>query len=51
MLSADHQSRDNMTAITVTPGEAFHNKFGKYKHDDMIGMKFGSKVWRVDTVS
>ncbi|EKD03910.1 hypothetical protein A1Q2_01923 [Trichosporon asahii var. asahii CBS 8904] len=36
-------SRDNMTAITVTPGASFHNKFGMYKHDDMIGMKYGSK--------
>lgn len=33
-----------MTAITVTPGASFHNKFGMYKHDDMIGMKYGSKV-------
>lgn len=33
-----------MTAVTVTRGEEFHNKFGKYKHDDMIGMRFGSKV-------
>ncbi|TXT11007.1 hypothetical protein VHUM_01758 [Vanrija humicola] len=37
-------SRDNMTAITVTPGEFFHNKFGRYSHDDMIGVKFGSKL-------
>lgn len=33
-----------MTAITVTPGEFFHNKFGRYSHDEMIGVKFGSKV-------
>ncbi|KAL1410132.1 tRNA (adenine-N(1)-)-methyltransferase catalytic subunit trm61 [Vanrija albida] len=37
-------SRDNMTAITVTPGEFFHNKFGRYSHDEMIGVKFGSKM-------
>ncbi|WOO78856.1 tRNA (adenine(58)-N(1))-methyltransferase catalytic subunit TRM61 [Vanrija pseudolonga] len=37
-------SRDNMTAITVTPGEFFHNKFGRYSHDEMIGVKFGSKL-------
>lgn len=44
------QTRDSMTAITVTPGEVFHNKFGRYPHDDFIGMKYGSKVcpdaWR-----
>ncbi|KAK8861271.1 hypothetical protein IAR55_002090 [Kwoniella newhampshirensis] len=37
-------SRDNMTAITVTPGESFHNKFGRYSHDDIVGQKFGSKM-------
>ncbi|CAK9786663.1 tRNA methyltransferase complex GCD14 subunit [Cutaneotrichosporon oleaginosum] len=37
-------SRDNMTAITVTKGQTFHNKFGKYAHDEMIGIKFGSKM-------
>ncbi|KAL7423500.1 tRNA (adenine-N(1)-)-methyltransferase catalytic subunit trm61 [Cryptotrichosporon argae] len=36
--------RDAMAAITVTPGAVFHNKYGKYKHDDMIGVKFGSKM-------
>lgn len=35
-----------MTAITVTKGQTFHNKFGKYSHDEMIGIKFGSKVRR-----
>lgn len=33
-----------MTAIKVTAGENFHNKFGKYSHDAMIGLQFGSKV-------
>lgn len=33
-----------MVAITIEPGEVFHNKFGKYVHDDFIGVKFGSKV-------
>jgi tRNA (adenine57-N1/adenine58-N1)-methyltransferase len=40
------QSRDNMVAITITPGEVFHNKYGRYPHDDFIGVKFGSKVRR-----
>ncbi|WWD16829.1 hypothetical protein CI109_101261 [Kwoniella shandongensis] len=42
--STSSLARDNMTAITVTPGESFHNKFGRYFHDDMIGHKFGSKM-------
>lgn len=33
-----------MVALTVTPGEILHNKFGRYRHEDMIGMKYGSKV-------
>ena len=30
--------------ITVTRGQRFHNKFGMYAHDDIIGQKFGAKV-------
>lgn len=33
-----------MTAITITPGETFHNKYGRYPHDMLIGQKYGSKV-------
>jgi tRNA A58 N-methylase Trm61 len=33
-----------MVAVTVTPGEVFHNKFGRYPHEEFIGQKFGSKV-------
>ncbi|RXK35687.1 hypothetical protein M231_07060 [Tremella mesenterica] len=33
-----------MTSFTVTPGDTFHNKFGRYAHNDMIGVKFGSKL-------
>jgi tRNA (adenine57-N1/adenine58-N1)-methyltransferase len=38
------QVRTEMLAITVTRGAKVHNKFGQYPHDDMIGMKYGSKV-------
>ncbi len=45
ITAADHiQSRDNMLSVIVSPGEVFHNKYGRYAHDDMIGQKFGSKV-------
>lgn len=33
-----------MTAITIKKGQVLHNKFGRYRHEDMIGMKYGSKV-------
>lgn len=37
-------TRDFLKAITVTPGEVFHNKFGRYSHDTLIGVKYGTKV-------
>ncbi|ADV25205.1 tRNA (adenine(58)-N(1))-methyltransferase catalytic subunit TRM61 [Cryptococcus gattii E566] len=39
-----YMARDNMTAITIVPGETFHNKYGRYPHDMLIGQKYGSKV-------
>ncbi|KAK4688101.1 tRNA (adenine57-N1/adenine58-N1)-methyltransferase catalytic subunit, partial [Tremellales sp. Uapishka_1] len=39
-----YMARDNMVAINITPGEVFHNKFGMYKHDELVGVKYGSKV-------
>lgn len=33
-----------MVAVKVEQGGVFHNKFGRYRHQDMIGMKYGSKV-------
>ncbi|WVW79848.1 hypothetical protein I302_101818 [Kwoniella bestiolae CBS 10118] len=43
-IEAGDLSRDNMTAITITPGEVIHNKYGRYVHDDLIGQKFGTKL-------
>jgi tRNA (adenine57-N1/adenine58-N1)-methyltransferase len=40
------QTRESLQAITVEKGQIFHNKWGKYRHDDMIGRKYGSKVRR-----
>ncbi|TYJ56186.1 hypothetical protein B9479_003030 [Cryptococcus floricola] len=39
-----YMARDNLSAITVQPGEYLHNKYGRYAHDAFIGQKFGSKV-------
>ncbi len=38
------QKRDFIQAITITRGQVIHNKFGKYPHDALIGVKFGSRV-------
>ncbi|WVQ83490.1 hypothetical protein IAT38_005631 [Cryptococcus sp. DSM 104549] len=43
-IEAGDLARGNLTAIIATPGETFHNKYGRYSHDDIIGCKFGSKV-------
>jgi tRNA (adenine57-N1/adenine58-N1)-methyltransferase len=39
-----YMTRDILKAITITPGEVFHNKFGRYTHDSLVGQKFGSKI-------
>lgn len=41
------QTRENLLAITITPGQVHHSKWGRYAHDDMVGMRFGSRVSRV----
>jgi len=38
-----YQSRDNLTAIVVTPGEQLNTRYGEFLHSDMIGLPFGSK--------
>ncbi|KAJ1953702.1 tRNA (adenine-N(1)-)-methyltransferase catalytic subunit trm61 [Linderina pennispora] len=35
---------DSMYPLTMTPGAVQNNKFGSFKHDDMIGSKFGMKM-------
>ncbi|WWC59901.1 uncharacterized protein I303_102463 [Kwoniella dejecticola CBS 10117] len=46
-----YMSRDNLTAITITPGEVLHNKYGRYTHDDLIGQKFGTKILYLPDIS
>ncbi|KAJ2749844.1 tRNA (adenine-N(1)-)-methyltransferase catalytic subunit trm61, partial [Coemansia nantahalensis] len=33
-----------MYPITVAAGEIFNNRFGSFRHDNMIGLKYGSKI-------
>ncbi|KIL59074.1 hypothetical protein M378DRAFT_169842 [Amanita muscaria Koide BX008] len=37
-------TRDIIQPIVVTPGKDINNRFGYYKHSDLIGIPYGSKV-------
>ncbi|KAF9927587.1 tRNA (adenine-N(1)-)-methyltransferase catalytic subunit trm61 [Linnemannia zychae] len=37
-------SKENMSIIRVKQGEYFNCKFGSYKHSDMIGLEYGTKL-------
>ncbi|KAG0295620.1 tRNA (adenine-N(1)-)-methyltransferase catalytic subunit trm61 [Linnemannia gamsii] len=37
-------SRESMSIIRVKDGEYFNCKFGNYKHSDMIGLEYGTKL-------
>ncbi|KAG8856450.1 tRNA (adenine-N(1)-)-methyltransferase catalytic subunit trm61 [Tulasnella sp. 330] len=37
-------TRDSMKAITITSGQELNCRFGVYRHSDLIGMPFGTKV-------
>jgi len=38
------QTREFIQPLQVTAGKLFNNKFGSYRHDDLIGLPYGSKV-------
>jgi len=37
-------TRDLLQPLLITPGKDFNSKFGNYRHSDLIGIPFGSKV-------
>ncbi|KAG0015381.1 tRNA (adenine-N(1)-)-methyltransferase catalytic subunit trm61 [Podila clonocystis] len=37
-------ARENMSIIRIKDGEYFNCKFGSYKHSDMIGLEYGTKL-------
>eukprot|EP00047_Mylnosiga_fluctuans_P013822 m.33517 g.33517 ORF g.33517 m.33517 type:complete len:341 (+) comp5123_c0_seq2:28-1050(+) len=39
-----YQSVDAMAAIKIKSGDVYNNKFGSFRHTDIIGKKYGSKV-------
>eukprot|EP00035_Acanthoeca_spectabilis_P026801 m.464275 g.464275 ORF g.464275 m.464275 type:complete len:308 (-) comp23413_c0_seq1:27-950(-) len=39
-----YQGPRALVPITVTPGEVSNNKYGQFRHNDMIGREFGTKM-------
>ncbi|KAF9066476.1 tRNA methyltransferase complex GCD14 subunit-domain-containing protein [Rhodocollybia butyracea] len=37
-------TRDALQPLTIEPGKEFNSKFGSYKHADLVGTPYGSKV-------
>ncbi|THH11158.1 hypothetical protein EW145_g850 [Phellinidium pouzarii] len=37
-------TRDAVQSLVVTPGKEFNGKFGVYRHADLVGLPYGSKV-------
>ncbi|KAI9568478.1 tRNA methyltransferase complex subunit Cpd1 [Boletus coccyginus] len=38
------QTRELVQPLLITPGKDFNSRFGHYKHNDLIGIPYGSKV-------
>lgn len=38
------QTRELIQPLLITPGKDFNSRFGHYKHNDLIGIPYGSKV-------
>ncbi|KAJ1855343.1 tRNA (adenine-N(1)-)-methyltransferase catalytic subunit trm61 [Coemansia sp. RSA 1822] len=39
-----YSTPETMTTMTVCSGEIFNNRFGSFRHSDMVGLKYGSKI-------
>ena len=39
-----YKTRDALTPLLITPGKELQSKFGAYRHQDLIGIPYGSKV-------
>ncbi|KAH9947443.1 tRNA methyltransferase complex GCD14 subunit, partial [Amylocystis lapponica] len=37
-------TRDLIQPLVVTPGKEFNSKFGVYRHQDLVGIPYGSKI-------
>ena len=38
------QTRDVIQPLLITPGKDFNSKYGHYRHADLVGIPYGSKV-------
>ncbi|KIJ64618.1 hypothetical protein HYDPIDRAFT_132672 [Hydnomerulius pinastri MD-312] len=38
------QTRELIQPLLITPGKDFNSRFGHYKHTDLVGLPYGSKV-------
>jgi tRNA (adenine57-N1/adenine58-N1)-methyltransferase catalytic subunit len=39
-----HQTREQLLPVVVTTGQELNGRFGYYRHEDLIGVPYGSKV-------
>ncbi|KAH9168994.1 tRNA methyltransferase complex subunit Cpd1 [Lactarius sanguifluus] len=37
-------TRDSVQSLVVTPGSEFNSRYGHYRHSDLVGIPYGSKV-------
>lgn len=38
------QTRDSVQPLVITPGKELNGKYGVYRHSDLIGVPYGSKI-------
>lgn len=38
------KTRELIQPLLITPGKELNNKFGHYKHSDLVGISYGSRV-------
>jgi tRNA (adenine57-N1/adenine58-N1)-methyltransferase len=39
-----YQTRELIQPLLITPGKDFNSRFGYYRHADLVGISYGSKV-------
>ena len=40
-----YENGDSVKYFTLEKGKVFQNRFGSFKHDDMVNKNFGSKIY------
>jgi tRNA A58 N-methylase Trm61 len=44
LLQPSRQTRGVVQPLLICPGKDFNSKFGAYRHSDLVGIPYGSKV-------